>query len=243
MSDIKIERIAENAEISEDVRGLLLTTDACLLSAFVSRNAKQDVCELGAGSGIISAMLLLDKKIRSSVCVDFQPGICDIAKHNAEKNGLADKMTVVCSDVIDYKSDKKFDAVVSNPPYFKAEDGRKNETEQNRLCRHESTATVFDFASCASRVLKDGGIAYFCYTPERLSELLCALSSAGIEPKTLITVYPTVNHKPSLVLVSAKKGAQSGMTYERPLMIYKDIPGKEYTDDYIKIKTENRIKL
>ena len=243
MSDIKTEKIAENISIAQDDRGLILTTDACLLTAFVSRNAKQNICELGAGSGIISAMLLTDKKIRSSVCVDFQCDMCDLAEKNAADNGLTDKMTVVCADVLEYKTDKKFDVVVSNPPYFKAEDGRKNETEQNRLCRHESTATIEDFAACSSRILKDGGTAYFCYTPARLSELLCALSAAGLEPKTLITVYPTVNHKPSLVLVSAKKGAQSGMTYERPLIIYKDAPGGEYTHDYIKLKTENRIKL
>ena len=243
MDKIKYEKIAENVSIAQDGRGLLLTTDACLLSAFVSKNAKQNICELGAGSGIISAMLLLGKKIRSSFCVDFQRQICDIAINNADTNGLSDKMTVVCADVLEYKTDRKFDAVVSNPPYFKAGDGRKNEREQDRLSRHESTAKIDDFAACASRILKDGGIAYFCYTPQRLSELICALSNAGLEPKKLITVYPTVFHKPSLVLVSAKKGAEPGIECTRPLIIYKDKAGGEFTEDYLKIKTENRINI
>lgn len=243
MKEVKYEQISDGVKIAQDSRGLLLTTDACLLSAFVNRNAKQTVCELGAGSGIISAMLLLSKKIKSSVCVDFQPDSCALAEENAKCNGLSDRMTVVCADVNVYDSDKRFDTVVSNPPYFKAEDGKKNESEKDRLTRHETTAAITDFAKCASRILKDGGNAYFCYTPQRLSELLCALSNSGIEPKELITVYPTQNHKPSLVLVSAKKGAQSGMIYNRPLFIYKDKPGGDYSDDYIKIKTENRIKL
>ena len=72
---------------------------------------------------------------------------------------------------------------------------------------------------------------------------MSALSAVELEPKKLITVYPTINHKPSLVLVSAKKGAKSGMEVCRPLIIYKDEAGKEYSDDYIKLKTENRIKL
>ncbi len=243
MDNIKYENIAENVSIAQDSRGLLLTTDACLLSAFVSKNAKQNACELGAGSGIISAMLLLDKKIKSSVCVDFQPEICGIAAQNAEKNGLSDKMTVVCADVLDYKAEKKFDTVISNPPYFKSGDGRRNEREQDRLSRHESTATISDFAACAFRILKDGGTAYFCYTPGRLSELLCALSNAGLEPKKLITVYPAADHKPSLVLVSAKKGAEPGMECSRPLIIYKDKAGGELTEDYKRIKKENRIKF
>ena len=243
MKDVKYEQISDGVKIAQDSRGLLLTTDACLLSAFVNRNAKQTVCELGAGSGIISAMLLLSKKIKSSVCVDFQPDICALAEENAKRNGLSDRMTVVCADVNVYDSDKRFDTVVSNPPYFKAEDGKKNESEQNRLTRHETTAAITDFAKCASRILKDGGNAYFCYTPQRLSELLCALSSSGLEPKTLVTVYPTMKHKPSLVLVSAKKGAQGGIVCERPLFIYKDKAGGEYTDDYLRIKKENRWSL
>lgn len=243
MDNLKYESLSDSVSIAQDSRGLLLTTDACLLSAFVNRNAKQNICELGAGSGIISAMLLLNKKIKSSVCVDFQPDICELALNNAVKNGLADKMAVVCSDVLLYKTEKKYDAVVSNPPYFKSGDGRKNERDQDRLSRHESTATIADFASCASRIIKDGGIAYFCYTPGRLSELLSAMTSAGLEPKKLITVYPTVKHKPSLVLVSAKKGAESGIELTRPLIIYKDRPGGELTEDYIRIKTENRIEL
>lgn len=243
MDNIKYENIADNISIAEDSRGLLLTTDACLLSAFVSRNAKQKICELGAGSGIISAMLLQSKKIGSSVCVDFQAKLCEIARKNIQTNGLASGMTVICADVLNYNTDKRFDAVVSNPPYFKAKDGKINEREQDRLSRHESTATITDFAGCASRVLKDGGIAYFCFTPCRLPEILCALSSAGLEPKKLITVYPTKDHKPSLVLVSAKKGAEPGIEFTRPLIIYKDKAGGEYTQDYIKIKTENRIML
>ena len=241
MNNIIYEDIADSVSIAQDRRGLLLTTDACLLSAFVNRNSKQDICELGAGSGIISAMLLQSGKIRSSVCVDFQPDLCVIARNNAKL--LNGKMTVVCSDVIEYKTNVKFDAVVSNPPYFRSGDGRINEREQDRLSRHESTATIADFASCASKILKDGGIAYFCYTPQRLSELLCALSAAGLEPKKLITVYPTKDHKPSLVLVSAKKGALPGMETARPLIVYKSRPGGEYSDDFIKIKTENRIIL
>lgn len=66
--------------VAQDKRGLILTTDACLLSAFCPRNAKNNACELGAGSGIISVMLLRSGKIRTSVCVDFQQDICRIAE-------------------------------------------------------------------------------------------------------------------------------------------------------------------
>ena len=133
--DIKYEKLSDSVTAAQDGRGLLLTSDACLLAAFVARNAKNRICELGAGSGVISLMLLLNKKIRSSLCVDVQEEMCRIANENAENNGFADKMTVFCADVLDFKIDRPFDAVVSNPPYFKADDGKPNVSPLDRLCR------------------------------------------------------------------------------------------------------------
>ena len=234
--NLKYEKLGENMTAAQDKSGLILTSDACLLSAFVSKNAKNRICELGAGSGVISLLLLMNHKIRSSLCVDFQPHMCDIANENAKNNGLTDVMQAVCADVNGFTSDIKFDVVVSNPPYFKSGDGKPNVTESDRLCRHESTAGIDGFASCAARILKDGGTAFFCYTPSRSADLYHAFKNAGLEPKTEITVYPAKDKRPSLILVSAKKGAKSGLLTYRPLFIYKDAAGGELSDDYIKIK-------
>ena len=103
-------------------------------------------------------------------------------------------------------------------PYFKS-GGKRSEKEKDALSRHESTATVFDFAACASRVLRDGGIAYFCFTPQRLAELIRACAENRLEPKTLTNVHPSKDHEACLVLLSAKKNAAPGMTVTRPLII------------------------
>ena len=241
--DIKFENLSGTVTAAQDNRGLILTTDACLLTALVSKNAKNKICELGAGSGVISLMLLSGKKIKSSLCVDVQEDMCRLANENATRNGYADKMAAVCADVLDFCADRPFDAVVSNPPYFKSDDGKPNLSPLDKLCRHETTAGIEDFARCASRILKDGGAAYFCYTPGRIADLYFALRASGIEPKSEIYVYPTPSHKPSLVLVTAKKGAKSGLITHRPLFIYKDAPGKEYSDDYINIKESMSVDI
>ena len=196
--------------------GLLITTDACLLAGSVRKNGKQRVCELGAGSGVVSAMILSAGKAASCVCIDFQKDLCELARKNAEPYG--DRMNVVCSDVLDYKPDTVFDAVVCNPPYFKS-GGKRSVKEKDALSRHESTATVFDFAACASRVLRDGGVAYFCFTPQRLAELIRACAENRLEPKTLTNVHPAKDREACLVLLSAKKNASPGMTVTGPLII------------------------
>lgn len=70
-----------------------------------------------------------------------------------------------------------------------------------------------------------------CLRPERLCELMCKMSAAGIEPKRLKTVSKRGGCAPWLVLVEGKRGGKPGMTVEPPLNIY---DGDEYSE-YMKM--------
>ena len=61
------------------------------------------------------------------------------------------------------------------------------------------------------------------------------MRDAKLEPKRLLTVFPTVGSAPCLILIQAKKGASSGLVFDRPLYIYKDENKREYSDVFAKI--------
>ena len=61
--------------------------------------------------------------------------------------------------------------------------------------------------------------AALVHRPERLSELLCALTAAGLEPKRLRTVARTADAAPSLVLVGARRGGKPGLRILPPLTL------------------------
>lgn len=235
------DKIAEDISLYQNDKGLVLTTDAYLLYCFVSKNGKNTLCELGAGSGLISQLLLVRGKCKSAVCVDVQKDMCQRAEENARLNNTADRCRVVHCDVKDYMPAERVDVVVSNPPYLPRNAGPENKYTEDMICRRETTAEIADFVKCAERCLNFGGCAYFCFIPARQSELFSAMSKAGLEPKECIYVYPTVRHEPSLVLVRGKKGAAPGMTVRRPLIIYKDVPGKAYSDEFELVYKEGRL--
>ena len=60
------------------------------------------------------------------------------------------------------------------------------------------------------------------------------LTSYKLEPKRMRLVYPFIDREPNMVLLEAVKGANSRMTVERPLIIYKekDIYSDEIREDY-----------
>lgn len=81
---------------------------------------KKEILELCTGSGIIAISLakyLEDAKI---IATDVSEEALNIAKRNAKNLGQEEKINFVKSDMFE-KIDKKFDIIVSNPPYIKTD--------------------------------------------------------------------------------------------------------------------------
>ena len=57
------------------------------------------------------------------------------------------------------------------------------------------------------------------HKPERLTDVLCTLRSAAIEPKRLRFVCKTAADAPSLFLLESRRGGKPGLTVEAPLIL------------------------
>ena len=222
--------VNDNLRLLQDTEGLTFGTDALLLAGYVGGQGRRG-CELGAGSGIISLLLLSRGKLSEAVALEVQPHYAELTKRNAEENGLSERLTAVCCDIRDYKSEREFELVYSNPPYMKVIPGKENASEKKNIARHEVMGGIEDFCSCAARVVKFGGDFACVYRPDRLCDLLCAMRGAGLEPKRMTMVHADTDSEPSMVLVEAKRGGKSGMTVTSPLIIYSDSAHREYTAD------------
>ncbi len=79
--------------------------------------------DLCTGSGCIAISTLVHRKDLTAVAVDISDKALKIAKENAIMNGVSDRISFICADVL-YDSplgETKFDAVVSNPPYIRSD--------------------------------------------------------------------------------------------------------------------------
>ena len=223
----RISRINDNLKLIESEDGLLFTTDAYLLSAYIRRPMKKEVsaAELGAGTGVISLLLLARGAVDKICAFEVQERFCDIMQRNTAYNGFTDRLECVNADVR-YVTEQtvggQFDIVFSNPPYMKLDAGRGNESGEKNIARREVMGDISDFCEAAKRLTKFGGTFYLVYRPERTAELFSSLQRSGFEPKTLTYVYPDKNSKPSLMLCAAKRGGKPGLFVTPPLFCYND---------------------
>ena len=226
------DRVNDNLTLIQHSEGLTFGTDALLLAAYINRGAKARALELGGGTGIISLLLATRHKVASVECVEIQPTFAEIIQRNVAENHLAEMVTVSQADIRDYDAygNGDFDIVFSNPPYMK-NDCPPCEAEEKQIARHEVFGGIEDFAKAAARKLKWGGRFFVVWRPDRLSELLCAMTKHGIEPKRMTFVQANPALAPSIVLVEGKRGGKPGMKVTAPLMIGGDLDERQDSPD------------
>lgn len=226
----RLDYVNDDLSLIQNKEGLTFGTDALLLAGYCSGKKRLGV-ELGGGSGIISMLLLARKKIEGCICLEIQPDYAELISRNAELNNLGDRLVTVCTDIREFRSEEECDLVYSNPPYMKADSGRRNESDKKNIARHEVFGGINDFCLTAKRLLKYGGSFLVVYRPDRMCDLISALRENSLEPKRITFVQADKNSAPSMLLLEAKKGGKSGLKLTRPLIIYTDEGHKEYSED------------
>jgi release factor glutamine methyltransferase len=85
--------------------------------AGIGRDAPARILDLGTGSGCLLVALLHELTDASGVGVDRSPAALATARENARRNGVGDRAGFAASDWGAALAGKKFELVVSNPPY------------------------------------------------------------------------------------------------------------------------------
>lgn len=86
----------------------------------ITKNKKDTVkvLEIGTGSGIISVMLALLIKDIKIIAVDINEKAISLAKENAIKHGVDDKIEFRLSNLYENVDETDIDLTISNPPYI-----------------------------------------------------------------------------------------------------------------------------
>lgn len=209
-------------------------TDAVLLSAFADTAGVKRACDLGCGSGIISILLAWNNPKINIDGIELQLESARIASGNVELNDLNDRINIIHADLRNYReigNAGAYDLVVANPPYFPVGSGKSVESEDIATARDERTCTLKDICKAAAFFTRWGGKFAMVHRPERLSEVFCAMTECGIEPKRFRFVQEKASSLPNLILVEGRRGGKPGLTIEKPLCIRNE-DGTE--TDYIK---------
>lgn len=137
------------------------------LAALTERNlAAPTILDLGTGTGCLLLSLLSESAGATGVGVDRSAAAVAIARHNAERLGLADRAQFLVADWASALAGR-FDLVVSNPPYIASGEieGLEPEVAQHepRLALDGGIDGLACFRTLAQelpRLLRPGGLVF-----------------------------------------------------------------------------------
>ena len=85
------------------------------------KEKKISILDIGTGSGCIILSLLSTLKLSTGIGIDISKNAIEIAKKNAAKHNLSNRVRFFIKSCISVYG-KKFDLIVSNPPYIEKKD-------------------------------------------------------------------------------------------------------------------------
>jgi release factor glutamine methyltransferase len=180
----KINLIINNLKLDKPIQYILGKANFFNLSFFVNKyvliprpeteelinwileNKFNKVLEIGTGSGCISISLAKNSSANISA-IDISSNAIKIARKNADNYKL--DINFFCEDVFSFKTDEKYDLIVSNPPYVLESEKKKmhnnvlNFEPHNALFVKDTDPLLFyNFISVfASQHLNSNGFLFF----------------------------------------------------------------------------------
>lgn len=156
-----------------------------LVEAIIERfGTRKHILDIGAGSGAIHIALLHYLKQATAIAVDISKDALAIARENAERLGVMERLSYIESDVFE-KIDESFDVIVSNPPYIPTAviDGLQKELFHEPKIALDGGLDGYDFYRRiireASEYLNDNGLLAFEVGHDQSSTIRDLLLQAG----------------------------------------------------------------
>ena len=209
--------------------GYRFTLDPVLLSGFVEPCSK--LLELGAGSGILSLVLLHKKVVQHSTMVEIQKDLSVCLERNIEENHLSERAEMVSGDFRSLTL-PSVDAVVFNPPFFPLGESRPGKNRGRDIGRREHYGTLEDFLRCGVRVLGPKGNLYAIVRAERGKEFLDLALGLELEGVRCRHVISRQGEAPKHVLWHVRKGPSGKDLVELPpLYVHAGVQGRDYSQE------------
>lgn len=219
-------------------------TDSVLLANFAkSENSNNVILDLCSGSGVIPIILSAKKKYKKIFGVELQSEMYDLFDRNIKINNLEDSIISINENVKDIKNIRKkitsimekdkIDIITCNPPYKEIGTGLTTNHDVKTIAKCEVMCNLEDIFITSSKLLGKGGKLYLVHKPERLSDLIYFGRKYNLEAKEIRFVYPKINKKPSIVLISYRKDGGNETKVLEPLIEYND--DMSYTDEIYRI--------
>lgn len=226
--------------IRHDKCAMKVGTDAVLLGAWADTAHCNNILDIGTGTGII-ALMLAQRSNAIIDAIDIDREACIQAEENVATSPFAGRINIVyasCAEFAASPKQKKYDLIVSNPPYFinslKCPDNKRS------MARHTDSLSLPALIKDSYALLSATGRIALVLPYEQLGEVEEIAHENALYIGRQTAVIPTPEAQPKRLLIELS--ATDTGTKKRDTLIIEEAR-HQYTSDYIALTKEFYLKM
>lgn len=214
-------------------------TDACILGAYssgITNRSTANILDIGTGTGLLSLMLA-QKTMAGIDAIEMDEAAARQANENVQSSPWAGRIKVIHTTVQQFNSSKKYDLIISNPPFF--ENDLKSITEEKNNAKHDTSLTLLELVNAINENLSVDGFASILLPYHRTNYFKDISEEAGLYIHEILKVQQSPKHSffRSIIILAKQKGNYK----EDTLLIHDD--QRQYSSGFTALLKDYYLKL
>ena len=208
-------------------------TDGVLLGAWAPVDQASTILDVGTGTGLIALMLAQRNPHATITAIDIDKEACEEAAANFKSSPWLSRLTASNVSLQEFLqvSGKKYDLLVSNPPYFSR--SMQAPCLRRTHSRHDETLSIADLIQCSKQLLNDRGTLALVLPVDQYEKLGLVAVQQGLYEQRRVLVHPNPG-KPVKRILSVW-GFTSPDRVEEDNLVIENGVRHQYSDAYIQL--------
>jgi len=213
--------------VSHDKCAMKLTTEACLFGALIDPERATSILDIGAGCGIIS--LMLAQRSNGYIdAVEVHKDSFDQCAKNFFNSNWSDRLHPVFTDFLKFNPKKKYDLIVSNPPFY--ENQLKSKKDKNiNLSRHSIQLSKLQLVEKAVELLNETGKFWILLPQSEFQAFIKVASEYELHLNEKIEIYSKVHSRVLRIIGCLSKEGRETINISKLIIHSQD---RNYTTEY-----------
>ena len=180
--------------IKQDQCAMKVCTDACLFGSVAAGSGLPitSCLDIGTGTGLLALMFAQQNKEVIIDVVEMDASAAEQARENVAASPWADRIHVFHEDIVNFNAGKKYDCIISNPPFF--EDDLLSPDNAKNNAKHHSSLSLIRLLQVVQKQLATGGYFAVLLPFHRVDYFIDEALRFGLHLYRQVSVKQTPRH-------------------------------------------------
>lgn len=216
-------------EIQQSKDVFRVGTDGVLLGVLANVVNASQVLEVGTGTGLISLMLAQRNTQAFFLGLDINEEAALLTQTNFEHSPFHVRLKNIHHDLKTFETEKKFDLIVSNPPYFE-----ESASDKDKIARQTVELNFQQLIESSVKLLSDDGVLSVIIPAEAGDSFIQTAVESGLFLMRKVHIKGIENSKTKRLVLEF---SSTEMPVEESDFVIEKSP-RQYSDPYLELTKE-----